>query len=321
MSKRRRRKTGKVIGIFFLVLMIVIAGGMVAKKVLFKEKATCSPQQHLNIVTEVQPEVKLVQDICYKQSNQNKCYMDIAFPAEKSPLIVMVHGGSWVRGSKEEMKNVQLSLAAAGYTVANVDYDMLRLEDYFNGELESMLSIEESIERAISYLVQHAGEYNIDPDNIVLVGGSSSGQTCGNLAERIARKEKDYGYDLKGLILASGATDLRYLIYNEGGSEDAMGVDVILMPFVFTGEYDSDPITEIKKIDVRENLTELLPPILLIHGNQDDRIPQRVSENLYEDLLDMGVSAELLIAKGVGHAIPDQVFGDAIYTFMKTYID
>ena len=82
------------------------------------------------------------------------------------PLIVYAHGGYYVGDDKLDFTYYCQSLAARGYVVANINYQLAPEGRYPT----QMLQVNE----ALRYLLARAEEYRIDPANIFL-GGDSAG--------------------------------------------------------------------------------------------------------------------------------------------------
>lgn len=102
---------------------------------------------------------------------------------EKHPLVMLVHGGAFYFGSKDDKSITQWCqhLASLGYVTASIDYRI--------GFLPSMGSIGRAGYRAVQdahaamrFLVSHQEEYGIDT-TMIFVGGASAGAiTALNLA-------------------------------------------------------------------------------------------------------------------------------------------
>ena len=91
------------------------------------------------------------------------------------PLVVFLHGGAFLFGDKRNdlQRTFTEHLVRRGYVVASVNY---RLGISFGG----LFSVERTVYRgvqdtraALDYLITHAGEYRIDPQQIYLSGSSA----------------------------------------------------------------------------------------------------------------------------------------------------
>lgn len=320
MERRRRRKKVWIrIGVISLFLTVLAVGiGFWYWK--STEQATCSPQLTVELQAEKPEGVIYEQNIRYAETEQNLCYLDIAYSEEEAanPLLVFVHGGSWMEGSRTEMTNYLYTFSALGYTVATIDYDLLDFYDYLTGEFVSVNDQVGMVSEAISYLTDNAEKYHIDTEKIVLIGHSAGGQLVGCLAERVSDHPEEYEYQLAGVVILAGVTDLKTMLYE--GHQWEGNVSLALVPFIFDGVENSDVITEIEKVDVASNITEKLPPVLLVHGNNDTLVPLTMSENLYQSLKDLGVDTELVVVEGMSHGLEEQAVSNAIYTYLTVYV-
>ena len=103
-------------------------------------------------------------------SNSSTQVMDIFLPENATgsdPVIVVVHGGGFAFGSQtmEIIRPVIEAGTANGYVVASVDYRKSS-EAVFPGALAD-------VKAAVRYLRANAGEYGIDPEQVVIWGESA----------------------------------------------------------------------------------------------------------------------------------------------------
>src|SRR3954451_6540932 len=93
------------------------------------------------------------------------------------PLIVMVHGGGFVRGSLKSSKKREMYFAQKGFVVASIDYRLGWEQDCVPGNDTSlgyaMYRGVQDLNAAIRYLVHHAATYKIDTKRILLNGESA----------------------------------------------------------------------------------------------------------------------------------------------------
>jgi acetyl esterase/lipase len=95
-------------------------------------------------------------DLTYLTVGDNELKMDIYSPkatAKPAPLVVLVHGGCWMDGSRKEMGFYAVNLARLGYVTASVDY-RLSEEAPYPAQLEDLRT-------ALQWLTDNAGIYNM----------------------------------------------------------------------------------------------------------------------------------------------------------------
>ena len=137
--------------------------------------------------------------------NSRTLEMDISYPLNDSipdcgrPLLVMIHGGAFIAGNKETgiCPRVRKDFAKRGYTTASISYRLGQFNTQqevhcnisaFDGVEWDCLNMTDTSEwyrayyrgvqdakGAIRYLVNHAADYNIDPNNVFVVGESAGG--------------------------------------------------------------------------------------------------------------------------------------------------
>lgn len=234
--------------------------------------------------------------------------MDIIYPQETfdgiMPCIVWICGGAWIQMDRHAHLPNFIELARAGYVIASVDY---RDSNYvtFPGQLED-------IKAAIRYLRAHAERYRIDPDRIGVMGESAGGHLTGMTAVTGDRKEFDKGayLDFSSEVQAacpwympSDFTKFPKRAQSSGLLPESrlLGKDVEQDP---TATDISNPLLYI---------SDNTPPIMMIHGTDDQVVPFNQSELFYDELIRQGKSAELVAIEGANHA--DQHF------FQKEVLD
>lgn len=97
--------------------------------------------------------------------------LDVYYPdnaAGKLPVIIDIHGGGWMYGSKELNKNYCLALAQRGYVVFNMSYRLV--PDVIMADQLHDVSM------AFRWIYKNMDEFPCDTDNIFLTGDSAGGQ-------------------------------------------------------------------------------------------------------------------------------------------------
>ncbi len=117
---------------------------------------------------EIKKSVKYVADGTDSQT------MDVFVPTTTEtalPLLVTIHGGKFTMGSSTMMKNVYGYFRDKGFVCASLNYT-LGEGSYPQGVVDCKV--------AVQYLVDHAAEYKIDTNKIVVMG-ESAGSTIASL--------------------------------------------------------------------------------------------------------------------------------------------
>ena len=139
--------------------------------------------------------------------------LDVFRPASASgplPLVVWVHGGGFVGGTKDELAGYFKLVASNGFAVAAPRYSLAPGRRYPTPPRQLM--------QALQYLQANAGRLLIDPDRIALAGDSAGAHiaaqagalvTTPGYAEAVGITPTITPAQLRGLILACGPYDLQ----------------------------------------------------------------------------------------------------------------
>lgn len=126
----------------------------------------------------------------YSDTLQLDFYSSRADTVEGKPLLVLVHGGGFAVGKRDNRLETNFSrdMAKRGYAVASISYRLLRKGKSFGcdcpaGEkVDTFLAVSEDIQRAVRYLSDRAEILKFDPGKIVLAGSSAGAEAVLNTA-------------------------------------------------------------------------------------------------------------------------------------------
>jgi hypothetical protein len=101
---------------------------------------------------------------------------DIYVPASQdpTPLLIYIHGGGFTGGSRDttNSEDFVMSYLSEGVAFASIDYRLLESPDP-DGVLKPLTDST----RCLQFIRYHAAQLNIDPNNIILMGGSAGAGT------------------------------------------------------------------------------------------------------------------------------------------------
>lgn len=217
--------------------------------------------------------------------------LDVFYPegtTDALALLLWVHGGGWVGGSKNELTGYFKILAREGLAVAAADYSRAP-EHRYPTPLRQMM-------RALEMLQANAERYHVDPRRIVIGGDSAGAQIAAQLAALVTTP----GYarkvgvaptitpeQLRAVVLACGAYDRT--LAGQASSAAARRF-IKALTWAYTGERHFLTDARSRNWSVTDNLTRAFPPALITVGNADPLRPH--SELLAARLDALGVSAE-----------------------------
>ncbi len=195
------------------------------------------------------------------------------------PLVVMVYGGSWARGNRKDLSELNYFLADAGFHVAAISY-RLAPATHFPGAVDDVVA-------ATEFLIKDADRWNIDPKRIYLMGRSAGGQ----IAEMAALSEVKRGYPIKGIISLYAPADLIW------GVETSKPWHIIDGK-ISIGTYLGKDLTEetrdfYKSASPFFQVDAAAPKHLLIHGKGDELVSSYHTRSLATRLKELGRPVEV----------------------------
>jgi acetyl esterase len=208
---------------------------------------------------------------------------------EALPLVLWIHGGGWLAGSKEELAGFFRLIAARGYAVAAPRYSLAPKYPYPTALRQVM--------EALAHLTAHAGPLGVDPGRIVIAGDSAGAQlaaqtaalvTTPGYAEAVGVPVEIAPEQLRGVALACGAYDLSLLTEGSGLGQSM----ATAMLWAYSGHRGFRRDESFALASVADHLSSGFPPALVTAGNAD---PLRAhSVVLAERLRDLGVRVDAL---------------------------
>lgn len=241
----------------------------------------------------------------------NQVY-DIYLPANRdsnTPVILMIHGGAWKAGQKEDF-NSYLNLIKAKWNdvaIVNMNY---RLASNTNNIHHN--EIIDDIDDVVSQIIANKSNYNIS-SKIGVVGASAGGQ----LAMIYAYK---YNSNITCIGNIFGPSVIRdWSWYNSTN--------------IWLGGYTGDILTEYvgqtwdttayKAVSPFWNVTNTSQPTIIFHGSLDPIVPVYQSQWMNGKLNSLGVTNqyhEYIAFHSFDNAQSDDVINKLV-AFFKTYLE
>jgi acetyl esterase/lipase len=272
--------------------------------VSFAQEKAASPK------SETKNGVRILRDIEYVSNGVAAQRLDLYLPEKPSdkplPLLVWIHGGGWLGGSKNENWGAA-STARGDYASASVEY---RFSDkaLFPAQIQDC-------QAAIRYLRAHAKEYNLDPDRIGVWGASAGGHlvallgTSGgkNAFPKIGGNE-DQSDRVQAVIDVFGPADFT-TVKSQAAADKAVknifNFDDLSSPYAkLIGAPMGESAEKEKAVSPVTYVSKDSPPFLIIHGTADTLVPFAQSAELEAALKKAGVEVLLQPVPGAGHGGP-----------------
>jgi len=223
-------------------------------------------------------------------------------PPPASPpvgLIIWVHGGAWRGGSRA---SVDLAgMTARGWAVASVDYRLSPVAR-FPAQVHD-------IKAAIRFLRAHAGEYGYPASRFVIAGSSAGGHLAALVGVSNAERELEgsvgndlsVSSDVQAVVSLYGASNLASILAQS--SPHGLSVRVPALELLLGGQPEAVPeLTRLASPVFHVDAAD--PPLLLLHGDQDDQMPIQQSYELEAAYQKLRLEERLVVVHGSGHGGP-----------------
>ncbi len=257
-------------------------------------------------------------DLVYAGGNGAQLKLDLYIPAgagleNPAPLIVWMHGGGWIKKSKESCFPLRAGFVGRGYAVASIDY---RLSDKakFPAQLEDCKA-------AVRWLRAHAAEYNIAPGRIGAWGSSAGGHLAmllgltGDACKFDVGAHLDVSSCVQAVVDFFGPADLTGkqapLGRAEPHVERLLGGPVMEKTDLAAA---ASPLTHVSK---------RAAPLFIIHGTSDSTVNVSHAKLMRAAMGKAGAVCELTLLEGAGHggkAFYDKKLLDAIDAFFSRHL-
>ncbi len=175
------------------------------------------------------------------------------------PVIVSVHGGGWVYGSKEVYQFYCMSLAQQGFAVVNFSY-RLAPKHKFPAPLEDTNAV-------FHWVLEHSDEYGLDPDRVFAVGDSAGANILGLYSAICASPEYAARYSFRPpALFLPRAVALNCGLYQIPPRRLPTDLAHLLVSDYLPKRGRPE---ELEAVDVTAHITNRFPPVFLMTANGD----------------------------------------------------
>jgi acetyl esterase/lipase len=266
-------------------------------------------------------------NIVYHTANNYEDKLDVYTPPNVSqpiPVVVVIHGGGWVEGTKEDRVLEMMPYLQMGFAAVNVEYRL--------GRISLAPAAVEDCRCALHWVFANAKKYHFDPDRVVLQGGSAGGHLAlmtGMLTpaagfDRECRGPRDNywsanpGTDgdprVAAIVNWFGITD----VLDELHGPNAKGYAVVWLG----DQPNADEIA--KRVSPINYVNSNVPPIITIHGDKDSLVPYSQAVRLHKALDAAKVPNVLHTVPGADHGgytfEQNQQAWEAVRRFLQEHV-
>ncbi len=198
-------------------------------------------------------------------------------PAPNGGGVLLIHGGSYQRGDRTQLRGYAIALGRAGYTSIACEYRLA-------GEATWPAQIDD-VHTALDYVLDRATDLGVDGDRVAVAGNSAGGHLA-LLAAVLARRP------IAAVAAFYSAVDFL------GDDARAKGAPAA-MEYLLGADVSESRLASMSPL---HHVRGDFPPTMLVTGNQDEMIHWGESLRMYQALMDAGAAAELHIFDGAPHA-------------------
>jgi len=257
---------------------------------------------------------------CTIPGTDRELLCDIWRPSEGNVsglAFIYFHGSGWYIGDKDFGTQPFFShLAAQGHTVMDVSYRLFPEADMYG-----MIG---DIKRAIAWMKSNATRFGVDPERVVL-GGGSAGAHLAILAAYTpenpvftAEELNGADFSVRGVISYYGPTDLVAFYRHTGQNRVKLQKDKYYPPLSLDPDAPKD-LRNAGRLDKifgghPEEVPDMYqlfstntyiqpggPPALLIQGEHDRSVPVNATRTFYTQLVEAGVPAVNVVLPWTDH--------------------
>ncbi len=250
----------------------------------------------------------ITRNIAYATPDGHRLRLDVyeplhaPLPGERRPAVLQIHGGGWVIGSKDQQGIPLLNhLASCGWVGFNIDYRLSPKVQYPEHLVDC--------KRALAWIREHADEYSVDPDFVVVTGGSAGGHLCALVAltqndEQFQPGFADADTSVQAAVPFYGVYDM---LDRNGDHNEVFGQFLERMVMGVSPQQEEELWRSYSPLDhVRADA----PPMFVIHGDRDVLVPVGGARAFVEQLRAVS-DAPVLYAELVGAQHAFEVFPSA----------
>ncbi|MDN3017038.1 alpha/beta hydrolase [Paenibacillus sp. BSR1-1] len=258
---------------------------------------------------------------------------------ENSPVVIYIHGGGLVWGTREEITEEMIKLYTNnGISLFSIDYRLAP-----ETKLQDIL---EDVEDSLHWLqTEGAKRFSIDPKRIAVVGSSAGGflaLSTGTFKHKPRAIVSFYGYgDLLGSWAASPSKyylekDLvprnlaNALVTDQQISKASVEQRFLLYVYARQHGVWVEEITGVNPAFNKEalrpfcpihNVTKEYPPTLLLHGTKDKDVPFEQSVFMRAAILKQSVEAKLITIPNGEHVFDKEFHNPIVQSALKQVIE
>lgn len=249
------------------------------KKSAAKATPAAKPLDHVDTLAAA---LKATRTVTYKKVADRELKLHVFEPAgfkttDQRACYIVIHGGGWAGGLPSRMYPFAAHFAKLGMVGISVEYRLLKKDSG-----HTVFDCVKDGRSAVRYVRAHAGEFGIDPQKIVVSGGSAGGHVAVGTA--LFDKVNEEGEDASVSPVPNAL--------------------ILLFPVIDTSPqgYGQAKIGDRwKEISPVDHVKPGVPPTITFHGTGDTVTPFAGAKRFHEEMQKAGNRSELEVHEGGAH--------------------
>lgn len=209
------------------------------------------------------------------------------------PLLVWFAGGGWMDVDPDVHLPNLVDFAKAGFVVASVEYRHSNIANW-PAQLEDAKA-------AIRYLKAHVAKYQINKEQVVVMGESAGGHLASMTALTNNMPEYDKGTYLEESSAVTVAVPWYGVVDPLSAKQNSTSNDFDFVYRNLLGVEPEDAPALDAQADPLQFTEKNKVPFLILHGTEDEVVPVADAEKFYESLTENGHMTDLVELEGAVH--------------------
>lgn len=233
--------------------------------------------------TPIKTDYEVVRDVVFTpESWPQKLLADVYIPRGAGPWpgVLLIHGGGWEQGDREQVQGIAERLAERGFVAFNTTYRFAPTHR-FPAQLED-------VQQAMRFMQDHATSFRMRRERIGAFGYSAGAHLAALLGTLSPDDALASAPRVAAVVAGGTPSDLSKF---KGGR---------LVPQFLGTTLQEDPEAYAQASPVHY-LSRDDAPFFIYHGGSDLLVSVDHAEDLHAGLLSAGVHSELFILRGRGH--------------------
>jgi acetyl esterase/lipase len=240
------------------------------------------------------------QTVTYRTIGNVALQMDIYRPSGAvkvggTPAVILIHGGAWISGARQDMGGFGTEFANRGILAATVTYRLGDMNPAAPNNYWPMMI--DDVQSAVRFLRANAKTYNIDTTRFGAAGVSAGAQLSMLLGTTDTRDVQTTFYPalssrVKAVVDIVGPTNFNYPI--------PANVEAMIYPWV-TGKPKAQSAVEMISMSPQNFVDSKTAPMFIVHGMNDSVVPVIHATNMKATLQAKGIPVQMVLIPGADH--------------------